>query len=224
MRAEKRSSCCGTIKELIASNPIFPANKSPCPYLTQVHLLHFFTYFCFYLFLFLFCFVLFFFWQKAITLNSETVVLFKRWWNSLKPKKWIHSHATTPWLSWSRFHLKVRKMCYITPQCNNLRCVFKRIVQPKFLDFFSRRTYAPFSYAKECWEFSLNFTLFTKKLSLQSQLNQLVSLTEYFRRDLEIAGLSKALDNLTAHENENVKKRALIILTRIKAQKLVEQE
>ena len=60
--------------------------------------------------------------------------------------------------------------------------------------------------------------------SLQSQLNQLVSLTEYFRRDLEIAGLSKALDNLTAHENENVKKRALIILTRIKAQKLVEQE
>lgn len=70
----------------------------------------------------------------------------------------------------------------------------------------------------------MNFTLFTKKLSLQSQLNQLVSLTEYFRRDLEIAGLSKALDNLTTHENENVKKRALIILTRIKAQKLVEQE
>lgn len=70
----------------------------------------------------------------------------------------------------------------------------------------------------------MNFTLFTKKLSLQSQLNQLVSLTEYFRRDLEIAGLSKALDNLTIHENENVKKRALIILTRIKAQKLVEQE
>ena len=61
MRAEKRSSCCGTIKELISNNPIFPANKSPCPYLTQVHLLHFFTYFCFYLFLFLFCFVLFFF-------------------------------------------------------------------------------------------------------------------------------------------------------------------
>lgn len=70
----------------------------------------------------------------------------------------------------------------------------------------------------------MNFTLFTKKLSLQGQLNQLVSLTEYFRRDLEIAGLGKALDNLTAHENENVKKRALIILTRIKAQKLVEQE
>lgn len=71
----------------------------------------------------------------------------------------------------------------------------------------------------------MNFTLFTKKLSLQSQLNELVfTLTEYFRRDLEIAGLGKALDNLTAHENENVKKRALIILTRIKAQKLVEQE
>lgn len=56
MRAEKRSSCCGTIKELIASNPIFPANKSPSPYLTQVHLLHFsliFVFICF-------CFVFFF--------------------------------------------------------------------------------------------------------------------------------------------------------------------
>jgi len=50
------------------------------------------------------------------------------------------------------------------------------------------------------------------------------SLREYFRRDLEIAGLSKALDDLTSHENVNVKKRALIILTRIKAQKVAEQE
>ena len=47
------------------------------------------------------------------------------------------------------------------------------------------------------------------------------SLTEYFRRDLEVAGFSKALDDLTSHENETVKKRALIILTRIKAQKLM---
>lgn len=50
------------------------------------------------------------------------------------------------------------------------------------------------------------------------------SLQEYFRRDLEIAGLSKALDDLTTHENVNVKKRALIILTRIKAQKVAQQE
>lgn len=69
----------------------------------------------------------------------------------------------------------------------------------------------------------------TKEVNPQSCYNAMAvlesfSLKEYFRRDLEIAGLSKALDNLTAHENENVKKRALIILTRIKAQKLVEQE
>lgn len=50
------------------------------------------------------------------------------------------------------------------------------------------------------------------------------SLKEYFRRDLEVAGLSKALDDLTTHENENVKKRALIILTRIKAHKAAQQE
>ncbi|XP_020627629.1 rap1 GTPase-GDP dissociation stimulator 1-like [Orbicella faveolata] len=50
------------------------------------------------------------------------------------------------------------------------------------------------------------------------------SLKEYFRRDLEVAGLSKALDDLTTNENENVKKRALIILTRIKAYKLAQQE
>jgi len=50
------------------------------------------------------------------------------------------------------------------------------------------------------------------------------SLKEYFRRDLEVAGLEKVLDNLTTHENENVKKRALIILTRIKAHKLAQQE
>lgn len=50
------------------------------------------------------------------------------------------------------------------------------------------------------------------------------SLKEYFRRDLEEAGLSKALDDLTTNENENVKKRALIILTRIKAHKLAQQE
>ena len=49
-------------------------------------------------------------------------------------------------------------------------------------------------------------------------------LAEYFRRDLEVAGLNKALDDLTTHENENVKKRALIILTRIKAHKLAQQE
>ena len=49
-------------------------------------------------------------------------------------------------------------------------------------------------------------------------------LAEYFRRDLEVAGLSKALDDLTTHENENVKKRAVIILTRIKAHKLAQQE
>lgn len=50
------------------------------------------------------------------------------------------------------------------------------------------------------------------------------SLQEYFRRDLEIAGLNKALDDLTSHDNVNVKKRALIILTRIKAQKIAQQE
>lgn len=49
-------------------------------------------------------------------------------------------------------------------------------------------------------------------------------LAEYFQRDLEVAGLSKALDDLTTHENENVKKRALIILTRIKAHRLAQQE
>ena len=49
-------------------------------------------------------------------------------------------------------------------------------------------------------------------------------LAEYFRRDLEVAGLNKALDDLTTHENENVKKRALIILTRIKAHKMAQQE
>lgn len=69
----------------------------------------------------------------------------------------------------------------------------------------------------------------TKDVNPQSCYNAMAvlesfSLKEYFRRDLEIAGLSKALDNLTAHENENVKKRALIILTRIKAQKLMQQE
>ena len=51
-----------------------------------------------------------------------------------------------------------------------------------------------------------------------------VLFAEYFRWDLEIAGLSKALDALTTHENVNVKKRALIILTRIKTQKIAEQE
>ncbi|KAL9957921.1 hypothetical protein ACROYT_G034877 [Oculina patagonica] len=50
------------------------------------------------------------------------------------------------------------------------------------------------------------------------------SLKEYFRRELEIFGLNKALDNLTTHENENVKKRALIILTRIKAHKLAAEQ
>lgn len=50
------------------------------------------------------------------------------------------------------------------------------------------------------------------------------SLQEYFRRDLEIARLNKALDDLTSHDNVNVKKRALIILTRIKAQKIAQQE
>ncbi|KAJ7373124.1 Rap1 GTPase-GDP dissociation stimulator 1 [Desmophyllum pertusum] len=49
------------------------------------------------------------------------------------------------------------------------------------------------------------------------------SLQEYFRRDLEVAGLNKALDDLTKHENENVKKRALIILTRVKAHKFSQE-
>lgn len=47
---------------------------------------------------------------------------------------------------------------------------------------------------------------------------------DYFRRDLEIAGLNQALDDLTTHENLNVKKRALIILTRIKAQKIAAEQ
>ncbi|CAH3189879.1 unnamed protein product [Porites evermanni] len=50
------------------------------------------------------------------------------------------------------------------------------------------------------------------------------SLRDYFRRDLEIAGLNQALDDLTTHENLNVKKRALIILTRIKAQKIAAEQ
>jgi len=50
------------------------------------------------------------------------------------------------------------------------------------------------------------------------------SLKEYFHRDLEVAGLNKALDDLTSHDNANVKKRALIILTRIKAQKIAQQD
>lgn len=50
------------------------------------------------------------------------------------------------------------------------------------------------------------------------------SLKEYFHRDLQIAGMNQALDDLTTHENVNVKKRALIILTRIKAQKIAQQE
>ena len=49
-------------------------------------------------------------------------------------------------------------------------------------------------------------------------------IAEYFRRDLQIAGMNQALDDLTTHENVNVKKRALIILTRIKAQKIAQQE
>lgn len=47
---------------------------------------------------------------------------------------------------------------------------------------------------------------------------------DYFLRDLEIAGLNQALDDLTTHENLNVKKRALIILTRIKAQKIAAEQ
>ncbi|XP_015762797.1 PREDICTED: rap1 GTPase-GDP dissociation stimulator 1-like, partial [Acropora digitifera] len=50
------------------------------------------------------------------------------------------------------------------------------------------------------------------------------SLKEYFHRELEVAGLNKALDDLTSHDNANVKKRALIILTRIKAQKIAQQD
>ena len=81
-------------------------------------------------FFIVFVFCLFF--QKVITTSLETVVPFKRWWNSSKRKTWIHSHATTPWLSWNHFHLKVRMMCYFPPRCNNIRFVFKRILSPKF--------------------------------------------------------------------------------------------
>lgn len=53
---------------------------------------------------------------------------------------------------------------------------------------------------------------------------QTLFFADYFRRDLEIAGLNQALDDLTTHENINVKKRALIILTRIKAQKIAAEQ
>ena len=47
---------------------------------------------------------------------------------------------------------------------------------------------------------------------------------DYFKRDLEVAGLNQALDDLTTHSNDNIKKRSLIILTRIKAQKIMQDE
>ena len=41
-------------------------------------------------------------------------------------------------------------------------------------------------------------------------------------RDLQVAGIGRLLENLMKHEDENVRKRALIILTSIKAKQLQE--
>jgi hypothetical protein len=46
--------------------------------------------------------------------------------------------------------------------------------------------------------------------------------SEYFARDLQVAGLNRVLEGLVDDADENVKKRALIMVTRLKAKQLEE--
>ncbi|KAK3741082.1 hypothetical protein QZH41_009871 [Actinostola sp. cb2023] len=50
-----------------------------------------------------------------------------------------------------------------------------------------------------------------------------LSLRDYFARDLQVAGFCRVLEGLVDHTDENVKKRALIMVTRLKAKQLEEE-
>ncbi|EDO48966.1 predicted protein [Nematostella vectensis] len=65
------------------------------------------------------------------------------------------------------------------------------------------------------------------RLSVQACYNSMayleaLSLREYFVRDLQVAGISRLLEDLMHHQDENIRKRALIMLTSIKARQLQE--
>ncbi|KXJ17374.1 rap1 GTPase-GDP dissociation stimulator 1 isoform X2 [Exaiptasia diaphana] len=65
-------------------------------------------------------------------------------------------------------------------------------------------------------------------LSTQSCYNAMayleaLSLRDYFARDLQVAGFGRIMEGLIDHTDENIKKRALIMVTRLKAKKLEEE-